>query len=366
VCASGCDYSSIKSAIAAPTTLDGDTLGIAAGTYTEAGIVVDKSLTLQGEDAATTIVQAAATPNTAPDRVFTIPSGISVTIRELTIRYGVAPYNWGGGGLYNYGTLTLINNFIRGNSATQTGGIENSGTLTLINSTVSGNVAKDGDGGGIVNAGSLMLANSTVSGNAATSDGGGIENYPDTAEGTTLTNSTISGNAATRGGGLASTRMLTLANSLVANNPHGGNCFNYAFSGSAPITSQGYDLDSDGSCQLTEPTDQPGVGQYRLLPLIKAKAGALAATKQAAATHLACAGALHPLSPLPLAVHQSAGCGQGGTRNPRTSRTAQLGSGRPAASAGVWGRQRLADPVPLGGKGGGTGRRKRACGKHKL
>jgi hypothetical protein len=34
VCASGCDYMSIKAAIAAPTTLDGDTLAIAAGIYT--------------------------------------------------------------------------------------------------------------------------------------------------------------------------------------------------------------------------------------------------------------------------------------------------------------------------------------------
>jgi hypothetical protein len=40
VCASGCQYTSIKAAIAAPTTLDGDTLAIAAGTYTEAGITV--------------------------------------------------------------------------------------------------------------------------------------------------------------------------------------------------------------------------------------------------------------------------------------------------------------------------------------
>jgi hypothetical protein len=60
VCASGCDYSSIKAAIAAPTTLDGDTRAIAAGTYTEPGIVVNKSLTRQGEAADTTIVQAAA------------------------------------------------------------------------------------------------------------------------------------------------------------------------------------------------------------------------------------------------------------------------------------------------------------------
>jgi hypothetical protein len=35
VCASGCDYTSIKAAIAAPTTLNGDTLAIAAGVYTD-------------------------------------------------------------------------------------------------------------------------------------------------------------------------------------------------------------------------------------------------------------------------------------------------------------------------------------------
>ena len=116
VCASGCDYPSIKAAIAASTTLNGDTLAIAAGTYTEAGITVNKSLTLQGEDAATTIVQAAASSGTAPDRVFTIPSGVSVTLQELTIRYGrTIAY---GGGLSNAGTLTLSHSTIRSNQAT--------------------------------------------------------------------------------------------------------------------------------------------------------------------------------------------------------------------------------------------------------
>jgi hypothetical protein len=105
----------IKSAIAAPTTLDGDTLAIAAGTYTEAGITVNKSLTLQGEDAATTIVQGAATQGTATDRVFTIASGVTVTLQALTIRYGHAANH--GGGIGNDGTLTLINSTVRGKAA---------------------------------------------------------------------------------------------------------------------------------------------------------------------------------------------------------------------------------------------------------
>src|SRR5262245_23663924 len=101
VCASGCDYPRIKAAIAAPTTLDGDTLAIAAGVYTEPGILVDKSLTLQGEAAATTIVQAATTRGTAVGRVFVISSGVRVTLQNLTIRYGQTTAN--GGGLFNNG-----------------------------------------------------------------------------------------------------------------------------------------------------------------------------------------------------------------------------------------------------------------------
>jgi hypothetical protein len=142
VCASGCNSSSIKAAIAALTTVDGETLAIGAGTYTEPGITVNKSLILQGEDAATTIVQAATTPGIAPDRVFLIPRGITVTLQELTIRHGSTLE--GGAGIYN-----------------------NAGTLTLINSTVRGNVAKQGGGGGLFNAGKLTLTNSTVSGNSA-------------------------------------------------------------------------------------------------------------------------------------------------------------------------------------------------------
>jgi hypothetical protein len=114
VCASGCDYSRIKAAIAAPTTLDGDTLAIAAGVYTEPGIVVDKSLTLWGADADTTIVQAATTRGTATDRVFTIASDVSVTLQDLTIRYGRTAGS--GGGLATHsGPLTLTNSLVAKN-----------------------------------------------------------------------------------------------------------------------------------------------------------------------------------------------------------------------------------------------------------
>jgi hypothetical protein len=336
VCASGCDYPSIKAAIAAPTTLNGDTLAIAAGTYTEPGILVHKSLTLQGEDAASTIVQAAATPGTASTRVFSIPSGMTVTLQALTIRHGKVARNGGGGllnqgtltlshstvsgnsisivngrggGLANTGTLTLTNSIVSGNSASGNstagggglynsyngtlmlthstvsgnsadygGGLFNDGTVTLINSTVSGNSTASYAGGGLYNTGTLTLTNSTVSGNSASSgggllnsggtltltnstvsgnsvsyEGGGLSNYGPL----TLTNSTVSGNSAPEGGGLWNEGTLTLTNSLVAKNPLGGDCRQGDYDGS--ILSHGYNLDSDGSCHLTAPTDCPGV-----------------------------------------------------------------------------------------------------------
>jgi len=54
-----------------------------------------------------------------------------------------------------------------------------------------------------------------------------------------------------------------LINSIVANNPNGGDCFNRY---SRSITSDGYNLDSDGSCHLIAPTDRP-VTDPRLGPL---------------------------------------------------------------------------------------------------
>jgi hypothetical protein len=313
VCASGCNYTSIKAAIAASTTRNGDTLAIAAGTYTEAGITVNKSLTLQGEDADTTIVQAAATPGTASTRVFTIAGGVTVTLWDLTIRHGsavsyVSGNSYLGGGLFNEGTLTLLNRIVSGNTAISGGGLFNdegtltlinstvrdnaaslngggggglfnqAGTLTLTNSTVSGNAAyaagglcnnmhagrvtltnstisdniASNHGGGLLNEGPLTLTNSTVSGNIASNYGGGLYNGHGPV---TLTASTISGNAASHGSGLVSYGWLTLATSIVANNPHGGDCL------SSPdwLASHGYNLDSDGSCLLTASTDLPGV-----------------------------------------------------------------------------------------------------------
>src|SRR5712691_7848536 len=70
--------------------------------------------------------------------------------------------------------------------------------------------------------------------------------------------------------------------------------------------------------------------------------------------------------PSPLRTHTPTGCGHGGTRKSHISGSVQTWSVSPAASAGVQGRHRLAEPLPLVGSGCGRAWRKEACGRQKL
>lgn len=101
---------------------------------------------------------------------------------------------------------------------------DNGGTLTINNSTVSGNFATSHNrystGGGISSFGTLTISNSTISGNGASGPGGGIH-----------------------AGGTAK-----IQNSIVANSPSGGNC-------SGTMTSKGYNLSSDGTCNFSSKRD---------------------------------------------------------------------------------------------------------------
>jgi hypothetical protein len=152
-------------------------------------------------------------------RVFQVDSGVTASVSGMTITGGNAPYA-NGGGLANFGTLTLTNCTISGNSAGSSspffpagGGVWNRGTLALTNCTVSGNSAVLG--GGLSNTGTATLTNCTVSGNSAYL-GGGLENSRGTA---TLTNCTVSGNSASVGGGLANFGgTATLSNCTVSGN----------------------------------------------------------------------------------------------------------------------------------------------------
>ncbi|MCW5201474.1 hypothetical protein VU12_00855, partial [Desulfobulbus sp. US4] len=132
-----------------------------------------------------------------------------------------------GGGIYNLGTLTLSHSTISDNWANFGGGIYNNsnGTVTLTDSTVSSNNTghQPGIGGGIFNnGGKITLTNSTVSGNLADIRGGGIYNSAYMM----LINSTVTGNRTSgsygEGGGIYNNSTLTLTNATVSENLAGG------------------------------------------------------------------------------------------------------------------------------------------------
>ena len=165
----------------APQTI---TLG---GTQLELS-TANESVTITGPAAGVTVNGAGLS------RVFQIDGGVTASISGLTISGGNAgAFDNNGGGLANFGTTTLTNCTVSGNSADfGGGGIYNAGTLTMTDCTVSGNSA---DIGGVLNgnpftyqAGTLTMTNCTVSANSF-----GLAGYfPATV---TLTNTVVAENA---------------------------------------------------------------------------------------------------------------------------------------------------------------------------
>jgi hypothetical protein len=88
-------------------SVSGDTINVAAGTYTTSSeISIGHNLTISGAGASSTIVQAAASAGIATHRLFKNNNFVT-TIENMTIRYGVEA---SGGAINNAnGTLTLNN-----------------------------------------------------------------------------------------------------------------------------------------------------------------------------------------------------------------------------------------------------------------
>lgn len=273
-----------------PAGSGADIINLPAGTYILAitgmeedaaatgDLDIEDDLTIIGEGRNLTVIDGGGI-----DRVVDISSEITIEISGVTVENGNCLC--GGGGISNEGTLTITNSAVNSNKASSGGGIYNGGrsaaTMNLINVTVAGNTA--GAGGGIVNGGTsaatMNLINVTVSGNTASqSQGGGIvivdpgskldvinstisgNSAVDAGGGfylsaglTNLTNSTVTNNTASKGGGLDITTGLILSNTLVTGNTasDGGDCSGF-------VISRGYNLDSDNTCTLTEPTDITG------------------------------------------------------------------------------------------------------------
>ena len=156
----------IADAVAAAVA--GDTISVFDSVHTEANIAVSKDVTIEGQGAANTTVQANVAPGTGVGQVFVVDAGVTATIRDMTVRYGS---NALGAGIFNSGTLNVNNATISDNAAGSNpgGGIFNAGVLFLTDSTVSNNSAKYG--GGIASGGAVTVRNSTLSGNSADNSG---------------------------------------------------------------------------------------------------------------------------------------------------------------------------------------------------
>jgi hypothetical protein len=249
-----------------------DTISVAAATYRE-NLTIAVSLNMLGASAATTIIDGGSHGS-----VVTIPSrGARVTLSNLTIRNGLS--STAGAGIYNSATLTIKDSNVSGNSVAKVcttpcslsgGGIFNAsaGVLTISGSTISGNsvaatvtvcgiIGCFASGGGIGNDGTLAISNSTISGNVvaiSTNIGGG---HGGGISGGTIvmSNTTLSGNSAASlggGGGIYVGTSATLKNSIVTKNVDGAN---RASNCSGSVTSKGYNLSSDGSCDFSGPGD---------------------------------------------------------------------------------------------------------------
>lgn len=268
VCPSGCDFTTLASAVSAASSGDMVLLDVRLpDVHTESGIRIDKNLMIRGLGRDVTVLQAAPDLISAFDRVIEVRQGASVFIEDLTLRHGKAAL---GGGIFADGApgfttdLTLERVRIAGNEATSEGGgllanfdsvvrvfdsvIENNeaplggglcstgGDLMIIGSLIRDNRADRG-GGICLGNGELRLWNSTVVDNTAIFEGGGV--FAPTGV-PIIRHATIVSNAAPTVGGI-SFLAASVSNTVIANNP-GGDC-------DGPISGAGpRNWDSDGSC----------------------------------------------------------------------------------------------------------------------
>lgn len=207
---------------AANPTTDIITINIAAGTYTQGGVTINRAfndLTLNGAGASNTILQAHATEGSGTDRViYAHGTDETVTIQNLWLRNG--NHSSSGGGIFNsQSDLTLINCIISENAGDFGAGIYSVyGSLNISGCTISGNNATD-SGGAIYVTGSMTMTNTTVFDNTA-SDVGGI--YGHYGLGVyTITNCTIASNtssSAVAGGFYNWDGTTNIKNTILANN----------------------------------------------------------------------------------------------------------------------------------------------------
>ncbi len=255
----------------------GDTINIAAGTYTETNIISGKALTLVGAGIDQTIV------NGSTSSIFSIYSNASVNISNLTLRNGSAD---SGAAIYAAGP-TVISQIRVTNNTSNFGTIYVwSTTVTIADSTISGNHVGSGSRDGVfadTNA-KLLISNSTFSGNQGESihlqnistaaitnitfsGNGGLAAIVVSANSTaTINASTIANNNSY---GILDDGAVTIQNSILYNNDStfaSGTENNCASNYALTPTSGGYNIDGGTSCGFSATGDITSTNPT-LLPL---------------------------------------------------------------------------------------------------
>ena len=171
--------------------------------------------------------------------------GIRVADGGGKVYFGGGVMNWGnltmisgeisgntalvsGGGVANMGTFTMYGGIITGNNVTgdntagDGGGVANWGTFIMgsesdpsLNPQITYNTAQPWNGGGVFNMNTFTMHSGVISGNEAGNNGGGVMNWDGTV---IMHGGTITGNSATHGGGVRNNGTFTLNNGTISNN----------------------------------------------------------------------------------------------------------------------------------------------------
>ncbi|MBW2661796.1 MAG: right-handed parallel beta-helix repeat-containing protein [Deltaproteobacteria bacterium] len=242
VCPSGCEYSTIQSAIDAAS--DGDTVLVHDGTYVENIDFSGKAITVRsvngaeyttidGNTSGSVVTFNSGEGNSSVLNGFTITngSGTLFEFEDLLLMIG--------GGVYCENSSPNITNCaISSNTAISGGGIfcDWNSSPTITNCAISGNSASDEGGGiGCWETSTPTITNCIISSNSGVY-GGGIhcEDYSTP----TITNCTISSNSGVYGGGIHCYEFAspTVVNSIIWGNSGGGDQIELFDSSSIDIT----------------------------------------------------------------------------------------------------------------------------------
>jgi predicted outer membrane repeat protein len=249
------------------TTAIGDVDGGAV--YLDAVADQVNGLTISGTTATAPLVDGGALWNDAGGTTTVTNASITNTTVNGTGTAGVID----GGVIYNVAGLNLTTVDATGATLTadeevQGGFLDNDGAATASavtfgsgTVTVTGGATPEADGSALFDIGTLAATNLTVDDVTATVAAGGTFNYGvDIASSTgngftnsTIANDTLSGPAAnTFGLFVAAGDSLSLLNTIVATSPAATNC---GFGAAGAIASQGHNLDTGASCNMSATGD---------------------------------------------------------------------------------------------------------------